>query len=207
MTTPDPEVEQLLARVQQGDQAAAAAVFDLYQRRLLGLARSHLDTRLRRKIDPEDVVQSVFRSYFQRHQAGLFEVRDWDQLWSLLALITVRKCTNARIFFTRRKRSAALEVSAEGDAAETRSAWEALAREPTPQEAAVLTDLVERLLGGLPERERRIVQLSLEGHDAWTIAGVIGRAERTVRRTLDHFRQRLEQAVLQPSSLFAEAEG
>src|SRR4051812_33906158 len=106
MTAPIPDVQELLARVRQGDQAAAAAVFDLYKRRLLGLARSHLDARLRGKVDPEDVVQSVFRSYFRRQTDGRFDVQDWDQLWSLLAMITVRKCTNAKVFFTRQKRSA-----------------------------------------------------------------------------------------------------
>src|SRR5262249_52483816 len=152
------------------------------------------------KIDAEDVVQSVFRSYFQRQQEGSVTVKDWDHLWSLLAMITVRKCTNARVHFTRKKRSANLEVTVEGGGDEALSSWQALAREPTPEEAAMLADLIQRLVGSLPERDRRIVQLSLEGQTARAIADTIDRAERTVRRTLDNFRQRLEQAVLEPSS-------
>jgi RNA polymerase sigma-70 factor (ECF subfamily) len=206
MNSPTPDIQELLTRVQHGDQAAAAAVFDRYKRRLLALARSHLDTRIRRKVDPDDIVQSVFRSFFQRQQEGQFDLHDWDQLWSLLALITARKCKNACIYFTRAKRSASLEVTAEGSGDEALASWQALASEPTPEEAAVLADLVERLVGGLPQRERRIVQLSLEGNDARAIAQAVGRAERTVRRTLDHFRHRLEEAVLQPSSLFADQE-
>src|SRR5262249_49789864 len=158
--------QELLVRVQQGDQAAAAEVFDLYKRRLLALARSQLDTGIRRKIDAEDVVQSVFRSYFQRQQEGSVTVKDWDHLWSLLAMITVRKCTNARVHFTRKKRSANLEVTVEGGGDEALSSWQALAREPTPEEAAMLADLIQRLVGSLPERDRRIVQLSLEGQTA-----------------------------------------
>src|SRR4051812_47466600 len=45
MSAPIPEVKELLARVQQGDQAAAVAVFGLYKRQLLGLARSHLEKK------------------------------------------------------------------------------------------------------------------------------------------------------------------
>jgi RNA polymerase sigma factor (sigma-70 family) len=206
MTEAVPDVQELLLCVQQGDQTAAAVVFNLYKRRLLALARSQLDTRIRRKVDPEDVVQSVFRSYFQRQQQGSLAVQDWDHLWSLLAMITVRKCTNARVFFTRQKRNAALEVAVEGSGDEALSSWQALAREPTPEQAAVLAELIERLIAVLPERERRIVQLSLEGQDARAVADTVQRSERTVRRTLDDFRQRLEQAVLQPSSVFADAQ-
>jgi RNA polymerase sigma-70 factor, ECF subfamily len=205
MTTPV-DVQELLMRVQQGDQDAAVGIFELYKRRLLGLARTQLETRVRAKVDPEDVVQSVFRSYFERQRDGIMIVKDWEHLWSLLAMITVRKCTNACVFFARRKRNAALEVAFKSANDDGVSSWQALAREPTPAQAAVLADLIERQVGCLPERERRIVQMSLEGHSARAIADTIGRAERTVRRTLEKFRQRLEQIVLAPSSLVADAE-
>src|SRR5262249_9113779 len=162
---------------------------------LLGLARTQLDARIRRKVDADDIVQSVFRSYFQRQQDGQFDVKDWDHLWSLLAMMTARKCTNARVYFTRQKRNANVAIVAEGSGDEALSSFQALARDPTPDQAAALADMVEQLLDAMPERERRIVQLSLEGQDGRAIAETIGRAERTVRRTLEAFRQQLEQAV------------
>jgi RNA polymerase sigma factor (sigma-70 family) len=204
MTTPVADVQDLLVRVQQGDQAAAAAVFELYKRRLLALARCQLDTRIRRKVDPEDVVQSVFRTYFKRQRDGSVAVKDEEHLWSLLAMITARKCINASVSFRRKKRNADLEVTVEGGGDEVVSSWQAISREPTPEQAAVLTDLIERLVGTLQERDRQIVQLSLEGQTGRAIADTIGRAERTVRRVLENFRTRLEQAVLQPSSVFAD---
>jgi RNA polymerase sigma-70 factor (ECF subfamily) len=200
MTAPVTDAQELLTRVQQDDPSAAAALFSLYKHRLVALARSHLDTRIRRKIDPEDVVQSVFRSYFRRQRQGEFRVADWEHLWSLLALMTARKCTNARIFFRRKRRDASLEVVAEGDGDEALASWQALAREPTPEQAAVLADMIEHLVNGFPERDRRIVMLSLEGRTARQIADAIGRAERTVRRVLDHFRHSLEKALLQDPS-------
>jgi hypothetical protein len=65
MTTPVADVQELPVRVQQADQ-----VFELYKSRPLGLVRSQLDTRIRRKADPEDVLQSVFR---QRLEEGVLQ--------------------------------------------------------------------------------------------------------------------------------------
>jgi RNA polymerase sigma factor (sigma-70 family) len=201
MLDPSISAPELLARLKQGDQDAGTEIVNRFMRRLIGLARVKLDAKVLRKIDPEDVVQSVFRSYFVRQMEGEFEVRDWDNLWSLLALITARKCTNARVRFARKGRNVHLEVDA-GGGDDSAPSWEALAREPTPSQAAVLTELVERVIASLPERDRQIVSLSLEGKDAAQIGEIIGRAERTVRRTLDHFRSRLEEAVKEPATLF-----
>jgi RNA polymerase sigma-70 factor (ECF subfamily) len=194
--------EELLKRLRSGDQAAATELFRRFARRLIGLARAQLDSRLRHKVDPEDVVQSVFRSFFMRHQEGQFQVRDWDNLWSLLAMITVRKCTNVRVSLGRQARNVHREIRIEAGPDDSSPGWEALARDPTPAEAVALTELIDKLLGALSERERQMVTLSLEGKDARAISEVVGRAERTVRRTVDHFRQRLEHALHDPDSVF-----
>jgi RNA polymerase sigma factor (sigma-70 family) len=80
--------------------------------------------------------------------------------------------------------------------------YEMLGREPTPAEAAVLREMVERLLASLPDRDRQIVALNLEGKSNREISAHINRAERTVRRTLDQFRAKLETAVFEPSTIF-----
>ena len=65
----DAEID-LVTRLRQGEQAAASEVFLRYTHRLLGLARKHLDARLAAKVEPEDIVQSAYKSFFQRHQDG-----------------------------------------------------------------------------------------------------------------------------------------
>ena len=40
----------------------------------------------------EDVMASVFKSFFRRHAEAPFDLSSWDSLWSLLTLITLRKC-------------------------------------------------------------------------------------------------------------------
>lgn len=193
--------DSLLVRLKAGDEAAASAVFKRFARRLIGLARSQLDSRVRQKVDPEDVVQSVFRSFFTRQRDQEFELTNWDNLWSLLAMITVRKCTNVRVWFGRKGRNVHLETADERQGDHSANGWEVLSREPTPAEAAVLTELVEGIMASLPDRDRRIVVLSLEGRTTREICAEINRADRTVQRTVERFRTRLEKAILEPATL------
>src|SRR5262245_19251821 len=73
---------------------AARALFERFTRRLIGLARSQFDARLRHKIDPEDIVQSAYKSFFLRYGEGALAAEGWDGLWGLLTLITLRKCAD-----------------------------------------------------------------------------------------------------------------
>ena len=75
-----------------GDDEAAAKVFNRFARRIVGLARRHLHTSLQSKVDPEDVLQSVFRSFFLRCADGQFDLESWESLWGLLMSITLHKC-------------------------------------------------------------------------------------------------------------------
>ena len=64
--------------------------------------------------------------------------------------------------------------------------------EPTPLEAAILSETVEQLLAGLDEEERPILELSLQGYSTREISERLGRAERTVRLLREGVRHRLE---------------
>src|SRR5262245_9503345 len=82
----------MMARLRSGQDAAAREVFERFAGRLVALARGRFNRLLARKVDPEDLVQSAFKSFFVRHRAGKLDVGDWDGLWNLLTLITLRKC-------------------------------------------------------------------------------------------------------------------
>ena len=60
----------VMDRLRSGEDDAARDVFVRFARRLIGLARKHLDGRLAVKVDPEDVVQSAYKSFFVRHRDG-----------------------------------------------------------------------------------------------------------------------------------------
>jgi hypothetical protein len=79
-----------LARLHQGDDVAARELFGRFTHQLIALALRHIDAGLRHKVEPEDVVQSAYKSFFLRYGAGDLDVVNWNSLWGLLTLIAVR---------------------------------------------------------------------------------------------------------------------
>jgi RNA polymerase sigma-70 factor (ECF subfamily) len=183
---------RLMTRLRSGEDAAAREVFERFAGRLVALTRRRFNRLLARKVDPEDVVQSAYKSFFVRHRAGTLDVGGWDGLWNLLMLITLRKCADRVEYFRADRRDATREASgpAGGDGP---VAWlVALDREPRPEEAAILAETVEQLFRDVSGHERPILELSLQGYTAPEISVQLGRAERSVRRLRERIRKRLE---------------
>jgi RNA polymerase sigma-70 factor (ECF subfamily) len=183
----------LMNRLRAGEEVAAAELFQRFAGRLIGLARSRLDRLVRQKVDPEDVLQSVFKSFFRRHREGDWDLTDWDSLWSLLARMTIRKCGRRAIHYQSQRRDVRRETAPAADQQESSFFREAINREPTPDEAAMLGEIIEQLLGELDDCHRDIIQLSLQGCSSAEIADQIDVTERTVQRILKHVRERIEQ--------------
>ncbi len=182
----------LLERLRRRDPVAAERVFRRFAGQLLTLAHQRLDARLRQKVDPDDIVQSVFGTVFRRLAEGQFTLENWDSLWGLLVRITVRKCGAWVDYFTTQGRDVAREVPLSSLDDKALSGWQFLDREPTPEEAAVLGDLVEQALRGLGDRERRIAALYLQGESVRKIAGRMRCSETKVYRVKRFVLGRLE---------------
>jgi RNA polymerase sigma-70 factor (ECF subfamily) len=190
--TSNESFDHLMRGLRARQDSAATAVFQRYAHRLVALARTKLTGPMRQKIDAEDVLQSVFKSFFIRHADGQFDLNNWDSLWTLLTVITVRKCLNSRQHFRAARRNVARESAPAASAEDSRAGWDLLDREPTPDEATALADLVEQTMRSLDERGRQILTLRLQGCLVEDIAQQVGCAERTVRRVLDFVKSRLE---------------
>jgi RNA polymerase sigma-70 factor (ECF subfamily) len=143
-------------------------------------------------VDPEDVAQSVFKSFFNRQRQGEYDLSSWDNLWSMLVAITLHKCGHRVEYYRAACRDVARE-EAPVNSDESVHAFEALADDPAPSQAAMLAELTQQILSGLnDDRERQIFALSLEGHTPVQISEQVGRTERTVQRTLARIRAKLE---------------
>lgn len=186
-----PSFADMIVRLRRGDETAATWIFQEFAGRLIALARQRLNAQVRQKVDPEDVMQSVWKSFFRRQADGQFDLADWDSLWALLTVLTLRKCGHRIRHYRAACRNVQREMPPTADE-EARASWQAIAREPTPAEAAALADTVEELLRGLDTRDRRVVELSLQGYTVPDIADQVGVAERTVFRCLERIKGRLE---------------
>jgi RNA polymerase sigma-70 factor (ECF subfamily) len=172
----------------------ARLIFERFTRRLIGLARHQLDAGFRHKIEPEDVVQSVYKSFFLRYREGALAAEGWEGLWGLLACITVRKCADRVRYHRADCRDLGREASP--STIQGGEPWRNLAgREPTPEEAAVLAETTADLLRDLGAGERTIVELSLQGYTTQEISAELGRPERSVRRLRERVRKKLERTA------------
>jgi RNA polymerase sigma-70 factor (ECF subfamily) len=184
--------DELVERLRKGDEDAAAEIFRQYVRRLVGLARKHLDERVRRKVGADDVVNSALKSFFIGMREGEFELKNRNNLWSLLAVITMRKCGHKVRELYRQQRDIRREVYPRLDDDDPVSGWRVLAAGPTPAEAAIMAETLEQFLAELRERERRIVELHLQGLEVPKIQAEVKRSAFTVNDVLRHVRNRLE---------------
>src|SRR5947209_7593925 len=130
----------LLMRWREGDQQAAEDLFRRYVERLVALARSRLSGRLARHVDPEDVVQSAYRSFFIGARDGRYALERSGDLWRLLVAITMHKLHHQVERYTAVKRTVAREYVFADDSSLFGLQASALAREPAPAEAAALAD-------------------------------------------------------------------
>jgi RNA polymerase sigma-70 factor, ECF subfamily len=194
----DESFDRLMVRLREGDEDAAAELFHRFARRLAALAGRRLGPRVRAKVDPEDVVQSAFKSFFRRQSAGRFQLRDWGALWALLTTITLRKCGHKVAYLHGAKRDIDREAAPLGSDLCDPS-WNFLADDPTPHQAAVLTETVNQFLLRLDGSHRDIFSLALEGYSSPEIAERIDVTERTVQRVLKRVREKLEEMAADPT--------
>lgn len=184
----------LVSRLRAGDDAFADELFQRYARRLIGLARTHLDGKLRQKVDPEDVVQSVYKSFFRRLEGDQIELITWDSVWYLLTVMTLRKCATQAEHYHAGRRDVRREQTTEPT--DSQSSWrELIDREPTPDDAARLAETVERILRDFDPEDRPVLVMSMQGHDVREISTALKRADRSVRRLRERMRKRLEELL------------
>lgn len=188
-SAPEPSDGSLLRRLRKGEQDAATRLYLRYARRLHGLANAQTGQDLRSRIDPEDIVQSVFRTFFRRAQEGHYEVPDGEEIWKLFLVIGLHKIRDAAVFHRAAKRNAArtTALTRAGEAAEPSAADE--------MAETTLRMIIDEILLSLNDSQKEIVTMRMEGAQVDEIAEATKRSRRTVERTLQKFRELLQQQI------------
>src|SRR5262249_20848768 len=150
-----------------------------------------LPAALSAKVDAEDIIQSVFRSFFLRQADGRLAPENWDSLWTLLTVLTVRKCGHQVQHFRADRRDVRREAALQ-PSSDSAPDSHAVATDPAPAEAVLLAETLQQVLGDLRADQRPIVLLRLQGCSHREISAQIGCSERTVERVLKGVRSRLE---------------
>jgi len=172
---------------------AADAIFRRYADRLIDFAREQLESGLRGKIDPDDVMQSVMRSFFRRQRNGAYELTSWESLWYLLVQIARRKCIRKNGFYRAEKRDRLREQSLQSVEEDSKQqGWQLDERQPTVEDVMALQDTVEWIMTELMPVQRGIVSLHLQGASTDEIAEQVDRSRRTVRRTIKLVRDEIQ---------------
>ncbi len=191
----DENSAELLEEWRQGNEQAAEEIFQRYVERLIALARSRLSAKLSRRLDPEDVVQSAYRSFFRQARDDRYALRRSGDLWRLLAAITLNKLHGQIEYHTAQKRAVDQEENAPADRSLFSVRPDAVARGPSPSEALAVVEELEEVMRGLDAVHRRILELRLQGQSVEEIAEDVQRSERTVRRVLEKVKTELNQRL------------
>lgn len=175
----------LLRRLRHGSEDAATQLYLRYAHWLKNLARARCSPDLAPRVDFEDIVQSVFGSFFRAARLGYYEVPAGEELWRLFHVIALNKIRAKVAFHRAAKRD--VRATLGGDAVH----WAGAAARDNETAYAVLQMTIEEALSGLPAQHRTMLQLRIEGHEIAEIARQTGRSKRTVERILQETREAL----------------
>ncbi len=180
----------LLRRLQNGQPDAPTRLYLRYAERLHALAASRSPRDLTSLVNPEDIVQSVFRTFFRRAAQGHYTVPDGEEIWKLLLVISLNKIRTAGTHHRAAKRDA--RKTTRGEAFDR--AMEATSGRDE-NAMTILRMVIAELLDGLPEPHCSIIELRIEGHEVSEIAEKVRRSKRSVERVLQDFRTRLAASI------------
>jgi DNA-directed RNA polymerase specialized sigma24 family protein len=194
-------VTRWVSQLKAGDREVLAPIWERYFKRLVGLAHKQLDLAAVRPAgaDPEGVAVSAFASFWKGLQRGQFDkLFDSDDLFNLLARITIHKAGDLADRQKALKRSPEVGGSAFGSAQDSSSVgFElVLSQEPSPDLVVEMEEQYRRLLDCLGDDElRQIAVWRTEGCTVEEIAGKLGWGVRSVYRSLEEIRRLWEREV------------
>lgn len=181
--------EDWIKALAAGDAAAEEEFWRTYSEQLFRIADRQLSQQLKRRVDPEDVVQSACRTFFRRIRKGEFSLQNQNELWRLLLTITLNKARMQARFHGRDRRGLDRE--------------QALGEEPIAKASGIedalsqidFADLVESILKHLSPEQQDIFQRTIDGQTQDEIATAVGCSERTVRRMQIKIREHLQEVL------------
>jgi RNA polymerase sigma-70 factor (ECF subfamily) len=175
----DPPFAEFLRRVRAGDEWAAVELVRRYEPALRLEIRTRLrDPKLRRLLEPEDLCQSVLKSFFVRAASGQYDLDSPTKLLALLRAMARNKLSKqARRHQTLRRdlrRDVSLDLAAPNVAAAG----------PSPSRIAIGREILDAFRGRLTDEERRLADFRSQGCDWAEVARELGGTPQARRKQL-----------------------
>ncbi len=184
--------------VKGGDSAAANQIWRHYFDRLVGSVRRRLYGQNRAISDEEDIVLSVFDSFYAAAEKGRFpDLADRDDLWSLLLTMSTRKVIDKRRHDQRQRRGGNVAIHSLDADEDDSIIVEAIGNEPSPDMVLMMQESVEQLFSHLGVGQLQdLAGAKLEGYSNAEIANRFECSERTIERRLHLIREKLQQELI-----------
>lgn len=185
--------------VKAGDSAAAAHLWQHYFDRLVNQVRRRLMGQNRAISDEEDIVLSVFDSFYIAAEKGRFpDLADRDDLWQLLLRMAGRKVIDKRRHDRRQRRGGSVVLHSLNQASDDESVLEVIGNEPSPEMVLMMQESVEQLFSHLGVGQlRELAGAKLEGYSNAELAARFGCSERTIERRLHLIREKCQQELVE----------
>jgi RNA polymerase sigma-70 factor (ECF subfamily) len=182
----EPSDHSLLRRFRWGSQDAATQLYSRYAQRLRALAEARWSTDLTPRVDVDDIVQSVFGSFFRRASQGYYDVPAGEELWGLLMVMALNKIRAKGAFHRAARRDVRRTIGGEEveQVVETSGA-----RDESACSCSHLA--IDDALARLPAEHQAMVELRIQGFEVAEIARKTSRSKRSVERILQEARRQL----------------
>jgi RNA polymerase sigma factor (sigma-70 family) len=192
------DVSHWIDLIKEGDSVAAHQIWHHYFDRLVRSVRRNLREHNRGMSDEEDIVISVFESFYRAAGDGRFpDLSDRDDLWRLLLKMSARKIVDKRRHDRRQRRGDGIHVRSIDRDGDQDEILQVIGDEPTPEMALMMEESFERLIGHLGVGHlREIAVAKLEGFSNAEIAQRLECSERTIERRLHLIREKCQQELI-----------
>lgn len=192
-------ISRWIDQAKMGDSLAAEQLWRHYFDRLVRVVRNRLRGGNRAVSDEEDVVLSVFDSFYEAAKNGRFpDLFDRDDLWHLLLRMASRKVIDKRRHDARHRRGGGVDTQSLDDLfRDEQPRIEVAGNEPTPDMVVMMQESVEHFFSHLGVGQlRELAGAKLEGHSNADLAERFGCSERTIERRLHLIREKCRQELL-----------
>ena len=190
---PDDDFAGLMTRAKAGDPEAIRDFLLRFEPEVRMMVRARLPKKLRTQFDSLDIVQAVWQSFFsdlpqdtpdflkaehvQGFLAGVVRNKVYEQHRKLTRTAKYNISREERLYIRRGDRDVPREV---------------ISPDPSPSQTAQASDRMAQLTEGRSPSEVKMIMLRREGLTYDEIAAEMCVNEKTVRRTIDSARSRME---------------